>query len=50
MDGAKKLQKEGVVTEDDLGRAEKEIQKLTDRSVESIDKHVANKEAELMTV
>ena len=50
MDGAKKLQKEGVITEDDLERAEKEIQKLTDKQVEAIDKHVSNKEAELMTV
>jgi ribosome recycling factor len=50
MDAAKKLQKEGVITEDDLSRAEKEIQKLTDRQVEAVDKHVAHKEAELMTV
>jgi ribosome recycling factor len=50
MDGAKKLQKEGDITEDDLERSEKEIQKLTDKQVESIDKHVSHKEAELMTV
>ena len=50
MEGAKKLQKEGIMTEDDLERAEKEIQKLTDKQVESIDKHVATKEAELMKV
>ena len=50
MEGAKKLQKEGIMTEDDLERAEKEIQKLTDKQVESIDKHVAHKEAELMKV
>jgi ribosome recycling factor len=50
MEGAKKLQKEGVITEDELERSEKEIQKLTDKQVESIDKHVSHKEAELMTV
>lgn len=50
MDGAKKLQKESVITEDDLERTEKEIQRLTDKQVEVVDKHVAHKEAELMTV
>jgi ribosome recycling factor len=50
MDGVKKLQKEGEITEDEQERSEKEIQKLTDKSVESIDKHVAHKDAELMTV
>jgi len=50
MDGAKKLEKAGDITEDDLERSEKEIQKITDKSVAEIDKHVAHKEAELMTV
>jgi ribosome recycling factor len=50
MDGIKKLQKEGEITEDDLERTEKEVQKLTDKNVTSIDKHVSHKEAELMTV
>lgn len=50
MDGAKKLQKESLITEDELERTEKEIQKLTDRQVAEIDKHVSHKEAELMTV
>lgn len=50
MDGVKKLQKEGVITEDELERSEKEIQKLTDKVVGEIDKHVAHKDAELMTV
>jgi len=50
MDAAKKLQKEGSITEDDLERAEKEIQKLTDKHVADIDKHLGHKEAELMTV
>ena len=50
MDGIKKLQKEGVITEDELERTEKEIQKLTDKEVAAIDKHVAHKEAELMRI
>jgi ribosome recycling factor len=50
MEGSKKLEKEGKITEDDLERAEKEIQKLTDKNVADIDKHVAHKDAELMKV
>jgi ribosome recycling factor len=50
MDGVKKLEKEHVITEDELERTEKEIQKLTDKQVADIDKHVAHKEAELMKV
>lgn len=50
MEAAKKLQKEGDITEDDLRVSETDIQKLTDRFVESIDKHVATKEAELMKI
>jgi len=50
MDGVKKLEKEGKITEDELERTEKEIQKLTDKQVAEIDKHVAHKDAELMTV
>lgn len=50
MDAIKKLQKAGTITEDDLERGEKEVQKLTDKFVASIDKHVEHKEAELMTI
>jgi len=50
MDGIKKLEKGGIITEDELERTEKEIQKLTDKQVAGIDKHVAHKEAELMTI
>ena len=50
MDSSKKLQKEGKITEDDLERSEKEIQKLTDKQVAEIDRHVSHKESELMTV
>jgi ribosome recycling factor len=50
MDEAKKLQKSGEITEDQLTDAEKEIQKLTDQYVEQIEKALTSKEAELMKV
>ncbi|HLB33175.1 MAG: ribosome recycling factor [Verrucomicrobia bacterium RIFCSPHIGHO2_12_FULL_41_10] len=50
MDQVKKLQKAGTITEDELERSEKEIQKLTDKFVASVDEHVSHKEAELMKV
>ena len=43
-------QKEGNMTEDELKQAENEIQKLTDKSVEEIDKIFENKEKEVMSV
>lgn len=50
MEAAKKAQKDGAITEDDLERAESEIQKLTDKYTKEIDTHVVKKEAEVMTV
>jgi len=50
IDAAKGLQKSSDITEDELRTAESEIQKLTDKYVASIDKHVAAKEAELMKI
>ena len=46
----KSKQKKSEITEDDLKRAEDEIQKLTDKSVEQIDKLLADKESEIMSV
>ena len=46
----KKLTKAKEISEDDESRAEKEIQKLTDNFVVAIDKCVAKKEKEVMTV
>ena len=46
----KKLTKAKEISEDDESRAEKEIQKLTDNYVAAIDKCVADKEKEVMTV
>src|SRR5919206_1127097 len=42
-----RLEREGGISEDDLTRAERELQKLTDRHVAEIDEIVAHKEAEL---
>lgn len=50
MEAAKKLQKDGDLTEDDLRVAETDIQKMTDKYVASVDKHVETKEAELMKI
>ncbi|MBQ2937732.1 MAG: ribosome recycling factor [Clostridia bacterium] len=50
IEAAKAEQKEGNMTEDELKQAENEIQKLTDKSVEEIDKILANKEKEVMSV
>ena len=50
IEEAKSEQKEGNITEDELKQAENEIQKLTDKSVEEIDKILANKEKEVMSV
>jgi len=50
MDEAKKVQKTGEITEDQLQVAEKEIQKLTDQYIAEIEKGVASKEAELLKV
>ena len=50
IDEAKKLQKDGKITEDQLADAEKEIQKLTDQYTGQIEKDVQKKETELMKV
>ncbi len=50
MDGLKKAQKEGAISEDQLGSLEKEIQKFTDQFGKKIDDAVANKEADILKV
>ncbi len=45
-----KLERDGGISEDDLVRAEKELQKLTDRFVAEIDDMQGHKEQELMEV
>lgn len=49
-DEMEKLERAGAISEDDLVRAEKELQKLTDRSVAEIDEIQGHKEQELMEV
>lgn len=50
IESLKKAQKAGTITEDDLERYEKDVQKLTDAAVKSIDDSVNAKEAEVMKV
>ncbi len=50
MDEAKKLQKDNQMTEDELKSAEDKIQKLTDEKTAEIDKMLAEKEKEVMSV
>jgi ribosome recycling factor len=46
----KKMVKDKAISEDDERRAQEEIQKMTDKSVADIDKVVAEKEKEVLTV
>jgi len=46
----KKLIKDKAISEDEERRAQEDIQKITDRKVTEIDKLIAQKEAEIMTV
>ncbi len=49
-DGFKRLVKDKEISEDDERRAQDLIQKLTDQFVAEIDKHVVQKEADIMKV
>ena len=50
IDKAKAMQKNSEITEDDLRSAEDSMQKLTDKKIEDIDKILADKEKEILTV
>ena len=50
IENVKSEQKEGNMTEDELKKAEDDIQKLTDKYVEKIDEILANKEKEIMSI
>ena len=50
IDIAKAEQKEGTITEDELKQAENEIQKMTDKKIDEIDKILEGKEKEIMSV
>ncbi|CAF0702499.1 ribosome recycling factor [Candidatus Methylacidithermus pantelleriae] len=50
LETARKLEREGEWSEDDLRHAEKEIQKLVDRFMEEMERLLEKKERELLTV
>lgn len=50
MDAFKKANKKNEITEDDLKDVEKEIQKLTDKYIENVDKLIDGKIKEIMAI
>ena len=50
IDEAKAKQKNSEITEDELRVAETEIQKITDKNIEEVDKILESKEKEIMSV
>ncbi|WP_069997484.1 ribosome recycling factor [Cellulosilyticum sp. I15G10I2] len=50
LETLKKMEKANEITEDEQEVAEKEVQKLTDRSIDEIDKHIENKNKEILSV
>ena len=50
IDEAKDMQKESLITEDDLRVAEEKIQKITDSKIEEIDNLLAAKEKEILSI
>ena len=50
METAKKMQKEGALTEDNLKSAETQIQKLTDKFVADVDAKLVAKEGDIMKI
>ena len=50
LDVFKKMKKDGDISEDDMSRLEKDVQKLLDDTIASIDKISSNKEKDIMEV
>lgn len=50
MEAAKKMKKDGKLSEDDEKRLEKEVQTATDKAIADINAHLAHKEKDLLTV
>ncbi|GAB1582078.1 ribosome recycling factor [Phyllobacterium phragmitis] len=50
MDQLKKLEKDGVISQDDSRVLSEKVQKLTDETISEVDKMLAVKEAEIMQV
>ena len=44
------MQKDSEITEDELKTAEEDVQKITDKNVNEIDKILENKETEIMSI
>ncbi|MCT4564092.1 MAG: ribosome recycling factor [Maledivibacter sp.] len=49
-DKLKKMQKSNELTEDDLKKAEDEVQKLTDKYIKDVEELISKKEAEILEV
>lgn len=50
MDQLKKLEKDSVISEDELKRRSDEVQKMTDKYIENIDKLAKEKEQDIMSI
>lgn len=50
MDALKKLEKDGKMPEDEQKKKSEDVQKMTDETIKKIDKLLADKEKEIMTV
>lgn len=50
IDEAKEMEKESLITEDELKKAEDQIQKLTDKKIAEIDNMLEKKEKEIMSI
>ncbi|MDE7396071.1 MAG: ribosome recycling factor [Clostridiales bacterium] len=50
MEVLKKLKKDSVITEDEVATYEKDVQKTLDKYIESVDKAVKEKEAEILEI
>lgn len=50
MDVLKKLKKDNAITEDEIASYEKDVQKMLDKSIESVDKLLKDKEAEILEI
>lgn len=50
MDQLKKLEKDSLISEDELKRRSDEIQKVTDKYIENVDKVASEKEKDIMSI
>ena len=50
MEAVKKMKKDSLITEDDMKKAETEMQKVTDAHIKELDGIAAEKEKEIMSI